>query len=390
MSISEGRSQVDPSIKKLYLATCEGKFCAPVETISSLEVLVKKGYIEVTKCPSDPRSKHGAKTCKVKLAWLTDRGKEAAKKATERFDEPLKELNLLLENTNPRISVLAKYLLARWSASILAYKDDVAKRRPRYRGGWNMLPSFEWDIKVPGTFGSMLPEGVKNELRVISKKLVQLELAERNKLGHNVHGWYDSETLMTIKPIARAILKHYGGFEIPSFIKSLVLSISKAAQERELARDLEAGKISIESIVDYLNYGSFHELSEFLKTLETLNYSLYEGYAHVNWSLIEKYAKPGIPYAVANRDEMAIESIARSIAVSRRTYGVMPSIYAITSLRHSLVFEAVKKALATWFDTGTLCLEEIPPFRTFWNVAELEEIKRIRPYLEKLASFTIK
>ena len=373
MSISESSSQLNRSIKKLYLATCEGKFCAPVETVSSLEVLVKKGYVEVTECRSDPRSKHGAKTCKVRLTWLTEKGKEAGIKATERFDEALKELDLLLENISPRISVFAKYLLAHWSASILACKDDVVKSRPQYRrGGWNMLAPFGWDIKVPGAFRSVLPEDVKDVLQTIPKKLVDVKLAEWNKLGHNVHGWYDSETLMTIKPIAVDILRQYGGFEIPLFIKSLVLSVSKAAEEAEIARKLEAGKIFIESIVDYLNYGSFHDLKEFLRTLESLEY------AYVNWSLIEKYARPRIHYVAASHDEINKE------AASRRIYGLVPSIYDIASLRYSLVFDNVKKALAKWFEIGTLCLEEIPPFRMFWDVAKRDKIKRIRPYLNKL------
>lgn len=375
MFVSEKGSQVDPSVKRLYLATCGGKYSAPIKTVSNLEVLVKEGYVEVTECRRDSRSKHGAKTCKVKLAWLTDRGKEAAKKTIERFDEALKELDFLLENTKSQISVLAKYLLARWSASVIAYSDEVVKRIPRYHGGWVMFRPFEWDVKAPSPergFTSVLPDTVRNKLQAISEKLVELELAEWNKLGHNVNGWYSSETLMTVQPIANVILRHYGGFDMPWFIKSLLSSISKAQQEAELARTLEfSKKLPVERIVDYLNHGSYHDLGEFLKTIESLHYH-HNGYAHINWNLIEKYAKPKIHYDAANRDELLKE------AVLRRIFGVMPSIHSITSVRHYMVFEAVKNAIETWFDTDTLCLKEIPPLRMFWNIAEREEIKRIK------------
>ena len=374
MSISESYSLVNQSIRTLYLATCEGDFCAPVETVSNLKVLIKKGYVEVTECRSDPRSKHGAKTCKVKLAWITDKGKEIGKKqTTETYYEVQKELDPFLENFNPRISVLAKYFLACWSSSILSGKADIFQRRPRYRrGGWNMLPSFDWDLKVPDDFRSVLTEGVKDELQTISKKLVDLKLAEWNKIGHNVNGWYDSETLMTIKPIATAILMNYGGFEMPLFIKSLVLSISRAAEEAKLARYIENGGLSIGSIVNYLNYGSFHDVEEFLKTIENL------GYANVNWALIQKYARPRIHYDAPSYDEINKE------AVYRNLYGLIPSIGAIASLRYSMVFDSVKKALAHWFETGNLYLVEIPPFRMFWDAAKREERKSILPYLNKL------
>jgi len=374
VSISESDSQVDQSIKKLYLATCEGEFCTPVETVSNLEVLTKKGYVEVTECRSDPRSKHGAKTCKVKLVWLTDKGKEIGnKQTTETYFEVRKELDPFLENFNPRISVLAKYMITCWSASILTGNVDFFQRSPGYRhGGWNMLSPFEWDIKVPGDYRSVLPKCVKDELQSISNKLVESKLAEWNKLGHNVNGWYDTETLMTSRPIASRILMNYGGFEMPLFIKSLVLSISKAAEEEKLARNLEAGGISIWSIVNYFNYGSFYDLGEFLKIFENLDY------AKVNWDLIKEYARPRVHYVAPSYDEINKE------AVSRRIYGLIPSIGAIASFRCSLVFDNVKKALEKWFETSNLCLEEIPSFRHIWDVVKREEIKKIQPYFSKL------
>jgi hypothetical protein len=377
MSGSESASLVDLSVEKLYLATCEGRFCAPAEDVSGLDVLLGEGYVEVTECRSDPRSGHGAKTCRVRLVWLTDRGKEFGRKATEGFDEKLKELNHLLEGMNPRVSVLAEYLLARWAVVVLA-QSEVTARGMAQRRGWDMLTSFEWDISVPGA-PSMLPEWVRGEFETLSKRVVELGLGGWNRLGHDTQGWYESEVLVTTRPIATAILGRYGGSEVPFFVRSLISSVSRADVEAKLAFCLGFHhRIRIESMVEYLNYGSYYDLVEFLRIFEGLMFHSYGGYAHVNWDLVERYVKPQIRYFAADRDDMLREAVSRSL------HGLLPSIHEVASLRHHLVSESVRKALAGWFDTGDQHLDEVPPFRRFWDLATREKREEAAALLDKL------
>ena len=160
-----------------YHASDEGKRPFDPGEMNNLEKLIKEGFIEITVCNEDERSPHKARTCRVKLAWLLPKGVDLVKKY---FDENAEELvaraERYLENLNPRIKLIVKYLFSVALDPSMNYLKLL-------------IPPPENSLEV---LRKLLPDYVYEDYNQFMNLLKDLKLIDYASIDHIVSGWKGS------------------------------------------------------------------------------------------------------------------------------------------------------------------------------------------------------
>lgn len=162
--------------------------------IENIEKLVQKGFVTVSRCKDDPLSTHGAKTCRIPLARMTEIGiSEAQEIVEDKLVQTGVNLNSL-ESLPSRIRDLYKFLLKQWLRSCENRMDF----------DWRMVKN--WSAR---SSSFMLPDEISDIVSGLTDDLVDKDLAAYASLHHNTSG-PSSPTLVTCPEIGRWMLDGTG------------------------------------------------------------------------------------------------------------------------------------------------------------------------------------
>lgn len=163
-----------------YNASFGGKYELAGQ-ISHLDELVQHGFVKGVQCRKDPLSTHGAKTCRVLLVRMTEKG---VSEAHQIAGDKLKLVRVFLKSLDalpPRTQNLYRYLLKKW----LRACENRA--------------NFAWDVRNQSTV-LPLPQVVRQSISETNEDLVEMGLAAYASLHHNTSGPSD-RTLVTCPEI---------------------------------------------------------------------------------------------------------------------------------------------------------------------------------------------
>ncbi|MDE2590068.1 MAG: hypothetical protein KGL95_10440, partial [Patescibacteria group bacterium] len=319
-----------------------GKDCfSPIG--EGIEELKKNGYVKVTVCKNDKNSKHGAKTCKVEIGWLTELGKKTAEVMLrdvleERFQQLRDKINLM----NPRISIFLKFLLLKWALWCVESPRTSPLSLPIYLDGHVSTDNFSWVFSIPSYRSSnteFLPSTVKNEVENLKSMLLNLSLAGE-KSSHNTNGWHSS-TLISVKAVALRIIDEYWGTELPWPINLLIESVYKSYGEKKLAFSLDYSKLDAKDVVEHLHNASMREIANFLFLL----HSSFRTFDHetetypLNWKILREIL------STYSSDEHYHESVATNMLGGKH-------LEQLFEFRHDAIISKVRKCLMEWIETG--------------------------------------
>jgi len=186
MSLS---NKIREELWRFYVGSYGGKY-ELAGRIEGIETLVQEGYLSSSRCNKDPLSNHGAKTCRVILTRLTDKGVSEAK---SNIEYQLKSTDQFLEalNSHPqKIRDVYRVLLKKWLEACESGSSYnwIVRNRKADRG-----------IYLP------LPETVKEAISKLTSLLVENGLAAKAPIHHTTGGPSDP-VLMTCPEIQNRIL----------------------------------------------------------------------------------------------------------------------------------------------------------------------------------------
>jgi len=176
-----------------YNASYGGKY-ELAGKIENIEKLVQKGFVKVSRCKDDPLSTHGAKTCRIPLARMTEIG---ISEAQELVEDKLVQTGLYLnslESLPSRIRDVYRFLLKQWLRSCEKRSDF----------DWRMVKN--WSAR---SSSFMLPDKIRDIISGLTDDLVNKDLAAYASLHHNTSG-HSSPTLVTCPEIGHWMLDGTG------------------------------------------------------------------------------------------------------------------------------------------------------------------------------------
>lgn len=223
-------------LRRLYVASYGGKY-ELAGKIEGIETLVQEGYLSSSRCNKDPLSNHGAKTCRITLTRLTDKGVSEAKSYIEyQFRSTDKFLEAL--NSHPqKIRDVYRVLLKQWLEACESGSpyNWIVRNRKADRGIYLRLP-----------------ETVKEAISKLTSLLVEKGLAAKAPIHHTTGGPSDP-VLMTCPEIKDWILlprENVKSAVLDEYLKYLLDGLSMAmAKDHLLFRfNSDADKITADRL----------------------------------------------------------------------------------------------------------------------------------------------
>ena len=172
-----------------YNASFGGKYELPGQ-IRHIDELIQHDFVKAAQCRKDPLSTHGAKTCRVLLVRMTDKGISEAQQIVE---DKLEVVGIFLKSVDSlpsRIRDLYRYLLKNWLRAC------------------ENRENFAWHVRNQSTF-LPLPQGVRESISKANEDLVEKGLAAYASLQHNTLG-PSEPTLVTCHEIRDWLLNGTG------------------------------------------------------------------------------------------------------------------------------------------------------------------------------------
>ena len=182
-------TNIGEALFSCYNASFGGKYELAGQ-ITHLDALVNQGLAGVAECRKDPLSTHGAKTCRVLLIRMTEKGICKAHEIAEQKLEITGHFLKSLDSIPVRIKDLCRFLLKQWL--------KACENRE----------SFTWEIRNQSVF-LPLPQAVRETISKMNNDLVMNGLAAYASLHHNTAG-PSSPTLVTCPEIQGWLLKGTG------------------------------------------------------------------------------------------------------------------------------------------------------------------------------------
>ena len=297
--------------------------------------LVGRDFVEVTVCGRDSRSMHKASSCKVKLAWLTEKGLEAARKYVfSDLDDKFSRVSDYLNSLNPRLRAVVRYLLT----SRLCPEADYTR--------------FYFDSDSAYLLNRFFPEVVSDSLSKLMELLEELGLVCYASVRHTVSGWEDKE-LVVADSIRRELLVRFGKFSLPLVIDLYLLMYYGVRLEYNIISD-----ICVYRRFDFYSYLRYltkqrHILNKVLMLLSNpYNYKLRA--ADVNWSSLEKFldkiSYPTYKYEEENEINEAIKI--------HSNYS-LDKVHANANERLNATAKLIKRLIEKWILNGLIPSIEI-------------------------------
>ena len=148
-------NDIEKILVSLYNASYGGKY-ALAGRMDNMEMLAQSGYVTYSRCKDDSFSSHGAKSCRVLLVRMTEKGSAEAKKLID--NKMLQTGNVLksLESYPSRISNMYRFILKKW---LIACENGS---------------NFHWIINTPLIY---LPDEAIETITKITADLVDKDMA---------------------------------------------------------------------------------------------------------------------------------------------------------------------------------------------------------------------
>ncbi len=350
----------------IYLKTFGGIDPFPPESLDDLESFVRKKLVRTKMCNKDRAFDHGAKTCKVELAWITGSGKQQMLAEMENtIDTRLEKLDVKFNSMNPHIAILVKHLLLKWAISTINHVNQIPHANTHSYSTHAYANS--WSIPVPHFRSSdteILPKIVKCGIDDVKATLKEIGLAAEHST-HNTSGWKSGDSLVTTLEIAKKIADKYWASEIPWPIDMLIHSVFKTFAEKRIAFSLDYGKIGERELLEYLEVASYQELSEFLFLLHTSNKNYDRHFEHdpINWKGIRKLLWS---HYLKDKDDPDFHDY----LVRRIIHG--QHLERIFEWRYLAVLAKTRKCILDWVETGTITIAaDISSWHDSWESTEL-------------------
>lgn len=211
-------AEIEKSLTYCYVCTRGGKSDLDPSRVARLDVLTNPSirFVQVAKCKEDPLSQHGARTCRVQLARLTEEGLEAAKEITLRtLDGKIEELLTALSNLPERERGLIEWFMRQWLTDKLELWDIVVpcysvSSYETYEGKYYYITSAKRTI---------LPQKVLADAEKIKQKLFSLGLVAY-AWEHTTKGYREIDRKVTCPAIANKLSEVLRDYELNSYLRS--------------------------------------------------------------------------------------------------------------------------------------------------------------------------
>jgi len=227
---------IEETLLHCYVGTQMGLKSIPPSIIPNLEFLSAPDIrlIQVSKCNEDTLSDHKAKTCRVKLARLTDAGFSVAKEIhLGTLDRRIGELTEALSRLPERERGIVGHLIGK---RVLSGETGI----------WDITVPFFQVVKymgfIPPCFRSqveertILPPGTHKSISTIKEKLLNLGLVAPS-WTHTVSG-FTEDTLVAAPETLEKLSAEIGSYELHSYLQSCQKFIRFLKSKLDLLLDL--------------------------------------------------------------------------------------------------------------------------------------------------------
>jgi len=306
--------------------------------LNNLSTLLEKGYVEVTICNEDGRSPHKAKTCRQRLAWLTDRGLEVSERLIARIvRNGIHRVDEYLEHINERVSSILRYWIL-----VSLYPNLDYLRHTQYL--------------TLGELMNYMPRVVEDRRAELERIIVESGLATYTCRNHTVKGWKGRE--FAVEEGVKAILaSSLGAPSLPLVADIAAILLAGLRNEHSLALEtyLERGL----TIFDY--YINLERLDHPILKVATI----YGYVSNDDLSLRIKESEPinefwlGGSMRVHSRYYRSTDRwiVSLPVNVSMAEY----EVYQASRSRLEKTEELVRSILETWINEGKVNGLDIPP-----------------------------
>ena len=232
-------------------------------SIDSVEKLAENGYVSSSRCNTDPLSSHRAKTCRIILTRMTEKGISEAKTI---INNRLKHATHFFESLNShpeKIRDVYKVLLRQWleACEVGTTFNWSMRNRKAHQGGY--LP---------------FPDNVKETISSLTSLLVEKGLAVQAPIDHNTSGPLDA-VLMTCPEVQNRILIRNERVDVAVFDEYLKYLLDGLSMIRAKFRLLHFFSINGKKVENHRlrwisqKFGvSIESLLDWLKELEGCGY----------------------------------------------------------------------------------------------------------------------
>jgi len=310
---------IEDNLIHAFHASNEGQKPFNPNELEQLKKLIEKKYVKVIACNRDSRSPHKAKSCKVKIAWLTKRGLAKSRRLIlKKLDSKLTRLSNYLDNKPSRLRMIVLYMLT-------AQLNPAINYHKHYENT-NILEE-------------VLPGEVLQEYDKLINKMIELNLAAKASINHTTKGWKNPE-LTIANTIKERILKKYRQVSLPLIIDLAIVLYHAITIENKLINELAIhGYMETTKYTEYIikNAANIKQLLTITSNLYTANIR----YAQVNWKQILK---------AETKQLKTTKNIAIKILHGIATQGVLQASHT----RLKTTKKLIKTLVTQWIKTGQI------------------------------------
>lgn len=211
---------IEETLVHCYVSSLMGLQSIPPSIIPHLELLSEPDIrlIQVSKCKDDPFSDHKAKSCRIKLARLTDAGLSLAREIhLGTLDKKIEELTEDLSRIPERERSIVDYFIGE---RVLSGES----------GPWELTVPYFNVIKIgyfPPRFYShreektILPPEMLMAIENIKEKVSSLFLAAPS-WDHSTSGFTESRYIVTCPETNQKLSEEIGSYELNSYLRSCI------------------------------------------------------------------------------------------------------------------------------------------------------------------------
>jgi len=230
-------AEIEKSLTYCYVCTRGGKTDLPPSCVARLDMLTDPSirFVQVARCKEDPFSQHGARTCRVQLARLTEEGSVTAKEIVLRtLDEKIEKLLTALSNLSERQRGVIEWFIRQWLNGKLEPWDILVTcysvtSYETYEGRYYHTRLVEKTI---------LPEKVLADAEKMKQKLFSLGLAAY-AWEHTTKGYSETERMVTCPKITIKLSEVLRGYELNNYLRLCQLSMEFLEAKLNLLMNLQ-------------------------------------------------------------------------------------------------------------------------------------------------------
>ena len=211
---------IEETLVYCYASSLMGLQSIPPSIIPHLELLSDPeiGLIQVSKCRDDPFSYHEAKSCRIKLARLTDAGLSLAREIhLGTLDKRIEELTEALSRMPERERGVIDYIIG----------ERVLRGES---GSWDLTVPY-FNVVETGYFPprfyprseekTIFPPEMCKAIEDIKEKVSSLFLAA-SSWDHNTSGFTESRYMVTCPETNKKLSGEIGSHELDSYLRSCI------------------------------------------------------------------------------------------------------------------------------------------------------------------------